>query len=97
MDRGVKRALLDIKKAYKPERMILFGSQARGDTHEGSDVDIIIIKRTDRRFLDRIGDVLDLWNNKIPLEPIVYTPEEFENKIKTSSFIQTVLEEGIEV
>ena len=27
-----------------PEQIILFGSQARGDTHEHSDVDLIVIE-----------------------------------------------------
>ena len=47
-------------KAYNPERIILFGSGARGDTDEYSDLDIAIIKETDERFLDRLETVCDL-------------------------------------
>lgn len=97
MDRGIKKALLDIKRSYKPERMIVFGSQARGDTHEGSDVDVILIKDTKKRFTDRIGEVMEIWTGKLPIEPLVYTREEFKEKEKNSDFIRTALREGIEI
>lgn len=77
--------------------MILFGSQARGDTHDGSDVDVIIIKKTRRRFLDRIGDVLELWKGNQALEPIVYTPGEFHKMTLFSDFVKTALQEGVEI
>lgn len=97
MDRSVKKALLSVKKAYKPERMIVFGSQARGDTHEGSDVDVIIVKKTRRRFLDRIGDVLELWKGRQPLEPIIYTPGEFQKMTEFSDFVKTAVKEGVDI
>ena len=46
--------MLEELKTYAPERVILFGSHARGDTHQGSDIDVLIIKETERKFLDGI-------------------------------------------
>jgi len=58
--------------------VILFGSFARGDVNEGSDVDIIVISNFKEPFLDRIKLLLDLNDElKLPLEPVGYTPEEF--------------------
>lgn len=38
-----------IGKVYKPERIILFGSAARGDYHANSDIDLLIIKNSDKK------------------------------------------------
>lgn len=80
---------------YQPQKVILFGSFARGDYHALSDVDMLIIKETDQSFIERIGDVLALCDYSIPLEPLVYTPEEFERMCKEgNSLIEQVLQEG---
>lgn len=39
-----------IREDYEPERIMLFGSLARGDTHEDSDIDLIVVKGTDARY-----------------------------------------------
>jgi len=43
---------------YHPDRVILFGSLARGDSWDGSDVDLLIVKSTATgRLLDRMDEV----------------------------------------
>ena len=80
---------------YKPQKIILFGSTARGDLNEGSDLDIVIIKDTKKRFLDRIADVLSFYQGKKGLDVLVYTPDEFEKmKEEGNPFIRQVLSEG---
>lgn len=49
---------------YRPQRVILHGSFARGDYHEGSDVDLVIVKDTDARFVDRIEQMLVFSDSK---------------------------------
>ena len=79
-----------------PQLVILFGSYARGDLHEGSDIDLLIIKETDRPFLDRIAEILAICPRSPRVEPIVCTPAEFDCKVKAGDdFMQTVLNEGI--
>ena len=61
---------------YDPERIILFGSRARGDADEHSDYDLVVIKRTTRPFLQRMrGMVPYLVAFGRPAEILVYTPE----------------------
>ena len=77
-------------------KVILFGSVARGDLHAGSDIDLLIVKETPLSFADRIPEVLECLNSKMPLEPLVYTPDEFEKLISSGNeFVQTVLREGV--
>ena len=42
---------------YAPQQIILFGSYAYGTPHDDSDIDLMIIKETRDRFLDRWVDV----------------------------------------
>jgi len=76
--------------------VILFGSFARGDINEGSDVDILVVADFQEPFLDRIKLLLDLNDGiGLPLEPVGYTPEEFRRmRGEGSRFIQEVLKDG---
>lgn len=85
-----------VVKALKPHAVVLFGSFAKGEINEGSDVDIIVIADFQESFLDRIKLLLDLNAAvKLPLEPVGYTPKEFQGMNETGNrFIQEVLATG---
>ncbi len=71
--------LVRLLQQYEPERIILFGSRARGEADEYSDYDIVLIKRTASPFLERLRDVVPyLAGYEHPVEILIYTPEEFE-------------------
>lgn len=96
MKAQIERLKGRIVKDYKPEKIILFGSLANGSYHEFSDVDMIVIKKTKKRFLERIEDVLLLNDTKMHLECFVYTPEEFAKMIEEENpFIEEVLRGGV--
>ena len=88
-----------LKKEYHAEKVILFGSYARGDATEDSDVDLFIIAPTNERFFERMATVLGLIRDLkkgIPIEPIVLTAEEVEGRINIGDqFIQEIIEKGI--
>ncbi|MBO3802840.1 MAG: nucleotidyltransferase domain-containing protein [Candidatus Brockarchaeota archaeon] len=82
-------------RELKPDRIILYGSFARGDVNEGSDVDLIVITDWKEDPLERIGKLLELNKFNIPIEPLGYTEEEFERLIEERNpFILQVLDEG---
>jgi predicted nucleotidyltransferase len=95
--RLVDRAVDAIVRAYDPLRVVVFGSFARGDTHEGSDLDLIVVKETDERFFRRIGRVRDACADiAIDVQPLVYTPAELEEMLASgNSFLETALAEGV--
>lgn len=80
-----------IVEQYGPvEKILLFGSQARGEADEYSDLDLIIVKRTNKRFLERLLEAPLL---PIPADVFVYTPEELEQmKENDNPFILSALE-----
>lgn len=93
----VDRAVKSIVEAYQPQRIVVFGSFARGDTHEDSDLDLIVVKETDERFVDRIGRVRDACQGiGVDVQPLVYTQVELDDLLARGSvFLETALEEGV--
>lgn len=79
---------------YGPvEKILLFGSAARGEQDEASDLDLIIIKRTSERFLRRLLSVPAL---PVAADVFVYTPEEFAAmQAQENPFILTALQDAI--
>lgn len=67
----------------------LFGSFARGEIHEGSDIDLIVVGDFKERFFERIGKIIEMTD--LPIEPLVYTKEEFEEMKKNNPFIKDIL------
>lgn len=82
-----------LKQAYHPEKIILFGSAASGKIGKWSDLDLAIIKKTDKRFYDRIGEVLNLLYNDdenspdVGVDVLVYTPQEYIQMSRDNWFI----------
>jgi predicted nucleotidyltransferase len=66
----IKKIVTALKR-YDPERVILFGSAARGEADAYSDMDIVVIKETSERFLDRLGRVYDLIEGDFALDALV--------------------------
>jgi predicted nucleotidyltransferase len=87
-----------IDQEFAIQRITLFGSFAKGDYHENSDIDLIIIGKFSGRLFDRIGKVLEFVPKGIEIEPFVYTPEEFqEMKKRGNPFILSALDYGIDL
>jgi HEPN domain-containing protein/predicted nucleotidyltransferase len=82
--------------AYGPEKIILFGSAARGDTDEYSDLDLIVIKASNKRFVERLVEVTAYLPRDVAADVFVYTPQEFQAMRKQGNpFIEQALSEGI--
>jgi len=79
-------------KADPSVRMVLlFGSLARGDARDHSDIDLIVVKETKERFLDRLDEFYD--DAREAMDILVYTPQEFE-VMKKRPFVRRALREG---
>jgi uncharacterized protein len=91
LDEELSRIMKKLKGDNSIKQVLLFGSLARGDLHIGSDIDLIVVKNTEKKFLDRLDEFyLDASE---PLDILVYTPEEFE-EMKERPFIKKALMEG---
>jgi len=87
-----------IAEEYKPEKIILFGSAATGDIRENSDVDLLVVKDTSDRPIERDQQVLRLLNpirTQIPVDVLVLTPEEINWRLEAEDpFVFDMLEES---
>jgi predicted nucleotidyltransferase len=90
----LKDRIIETFRPFDPERIVLFGSMARSDHDEASDVDLIIVYETDKRFLDRLEELYLSWNIPKAVDILAYTPSEYESMAAQSGFLQKVLSEG---
>jgi predicted nucleotidyltransferase len=87
--------LLDALKAYHPQKVILFGSVARGEADTESDLDVIVIKDTPDSFVERLEAMAKLCPLGIHADILVYTPQEIHAMIEEENpFITQALREG---
>lgn len=90
------RQIVKKLEAYEPEKIILFGSAARGENDRTSDVDLLIVKRTRKRFLDRLKEVMEILRPNYAIDVLVYTPSEFRRMQREENpFIGQILKDGV--
>lgn len=82
--------LIDKLKPLHPEKIILFGSFAKGKQREESDIDLLIIAKTKKKPTERIEEALRLvWGNIPHVEPQVLTPQELDQAVAENRFFIT--------
>jgi predicted nucleotidyltransferase len=88
-------ALLQALQLYQPERIILFGSAARGEADAESDLDVLVIKETPAPFVKRLETMAELCPPGVHADILVYTPDELKQMVEEGNpFILRALEEG---
>jgi predicted nucleotidyltransferase len=91
----IVRRLVD---EYAPRRIVLFGSYATGHPDPDSDLDLLIVKETDERWLDRQTTVRRVTAGAhpgLPFDPLVLTPTEIEQRLRVGDqFIAEILDTG---
>ena len=83
---------------YSPEKVILFGSYANGVPGPDSDIDLLIVKETKDRFIDRWTEVHRILRGTHPSQPVdtlVLTPNEIEERLRIGDqVIEEILRDG---
>ncbi|MFQ5640165.1 MAG: nucleotidyltransferase domain-containing protein [bacterium] len=95
-EREINKVARRIADALSAERVILFGSYARGTAGKNSDVDLMIIAESDLPRFKRSRQLYKLFRPyPFGMDLLVFTPEEIERGRKSPfSFVSTVLKEG---
>lgn len=89
---SIKNQLIE---KYKPEKIYLFGSAVSGQMTEDSDLDFLIIKDDKKDPYHRIVEVYHLIEKDIAADFLVYTPQEFAERLRLGDpFITSILSEG---
>ena len=86
----------EIGERYQPQRVILFGSYARGQAHAGSDLNLCLVVSEAGDWLERHVEFLRRFD--LPgaaLRPVIYTGQELERlRAEGQPFVREILEEG---
>jgi len=97
-EREIQRIVKRIAEGYRPLKVILFGSHAWGEPTDDSDIDLLIVKETSDRFIDRWVEVRQLIadpKRRIPVEPIVMTPDELDRRLtRGDQFFERIVRNG---
>ena len=96
IEKEIENITRQIIEKYKPEKIILFGSAAQGTMTRDSDVDFLIIKKKTPLYgVDRIRELSRMIERDIPVDLLVYRPEEFEKRLVMGDpFLKAILKEG---
>lgn len=71
--------LISSIKSTNPLKIVLFGSYAYGKPTQNSDIDLLVVTKTDKSFHERIQQLRPLLPKDKPIDLIVLTPKEYQN------------------
>ncbi len=84
-----------VGEEFGAERVILFGSYARGNATPDSDVDILVIGPFEGRSVDRSVQIRMRLRPDFPMDLLVRTPEKVRERIEMGdAFMREILDQG---
>jgi len=94
----LKKILNPFFKKHNIIKAVVFGSYARNTENRKSDLDLILVQRTGKRFFDRYNDIIDIYEylRGVQTDILIYTPEELE-RISSRPFIRNAFDEGVTI
>lgn len=99
-DKTLNDIVTKLKNHFKPEKVFLFGSRAKGTSTSDSDYDLLlVVKSSDKNSRERMREASEvLWGRTFSVDVFVYTEAEFnELKEEFSSIAHTAVTEGLEL
>ncbi len=93
----LENELLRIVTILKQEnvcKVILFGSMCGENIGSSSDIDLVVVQETQKRYLQRIEELIQLIKPRHAIDILVYTPEEFAQLRLNNSFVRQITTQG---
>ena len=75
-------------------KIILFGSMCGEKIGSASDIDLVVVQETQKRYLQRIEELIQLIKPSYAIDILVYTPEEFDRLRLKNSFVRQITSQG---
>lgn len=92
---AIRRYVRQIVEEFQPEKVILFGSYARGDQREGSDVDLLVVMPA-RSVVSQAIRIRLAVRAPFAMDLIVRTPEQLRQRIADGNwFLREITETGV--
>ena len=84
-----------IVRAYRPERVLLFGSYAYGTPTADSDVDLLVILPCRGKMSRKAVEILNTIDTKFPVDLLVRTPQQIHQRLaRNDFFLREVMTRG---
>ena len=94
--REIRRVAEDIGQAFQPKQVILFGSHARGEATQDSDVDLLVIMPDEGRPVDQSVRIRLRIRPPFPVDILVRSPERIQERISMGDeFMREMVDRGI--
>jgi uncharacterized protein len=93
--KAIDQVVEQIVEKFKPQKIILFGSYARGDFRPESDVDLLVMMETPLRESQIELEIHRYLNVTFGLDLLVYTPKRLNERVEMGDwFVRDILQEG---
>jgi predicted nucleotidyltransferase len=93
--KAIDQVVEQIVEKFKPQKIILFGSYARGNPRPESDVDLLVVMDTSLKESQIELEIHRYLNVMFGLDLIVYTPKRLKERAEMGDwFIRDILQEG---
>lgn len=88
-----------LKRQYRAEKVVVYGSVARGEATIHSDIDLLVVAPSIEKGYQRMATVKAIvrdLSRGLPISPIVLTPEELEQRLADEDpFVREIVESGV--
>jgi predicted nucleotidyltransferase len=88
------RLVAELGRQPDVERVLVFGSLARGEARLHSDLDLVVIQRSELPFRERLEFLYRLLRPRVSTDLLAYTPEEWTTMCAEHAFAKRVEREG---
>ncbi|MEW6069939.1 MAG: nucleotidyltransferase domain-containing protein [Candidatus Thermoplasmatota archaeon] len=95
LEKELKRIINKLRSDSAIQKIILFGSLAKGEVSRSSDIDLIVVKHTNKRFFDRLDELNIKVQPNVGLDIFVYSPDEFVWMRENNVFVRHALRTGV--
>lgn len=97
--KAVGRLREKVQHEFPLERVVLFGSRARGEAGPHSDVDLLLVSPAfeGKSAGQRAWKIRLAWDLDLPVDFVCYSPREFEELRRRVSLVRIALKEGIDL
>lgn len=88
LERELTRYLQVLTEQDDTEKILVFGSLVTGQIHAWSDIDLVVIKKSNLPFFQRLREIRHLIKPQVGVDILVYTPEEFKQLFEERPFFR---------
>ena len=94
-DTKIRQLSRRIAEQFNPERIILFGSRARGRARRDSDVDLLVVMRFKGQGARKAAEILNRVEPQFAVDLIVRTPQELRWRLaQDDPFLAEIVRRG---